>query len=166
MTLARSRAPARSACPETPSSTAPPSTTGHPGQHWPSDADGTGPQAVERTPSGWRVGDEELPDLTSAMVLADILNAELTARGAGRTGRVHGQRCTPARRPPRDAAERNSGLIAGAHAPAPATAPSSAGHPAAGPAAAARTGPARAAGPRNWPRRNSSRRPWPSSSAR
>ena len=46
---------------------------------------------MERTPTGWRVGDEELPDLTSAMVLADILNAELTADGAGRAGRGRGQ---------------------------------------------------------------------------
>jgi hypothetical protein len=38
----------------------------------------TGPEAVaRRTASGWRVGDEELPDLTSAMVFADLLAAEL-----------------------------------------------------------------------------------------
>jgi ANTAR domain len=37
-----------------------------------------GPDAVvRRTPDGWRVGDDELPDLTSAMVLADLLAAEL-----------------------------------------------------------------------------------------
>ena len=32
---------------------------------------------VRRTADGWRVGDDELPDLTSAMVLADLLAAEL-----------------------------------------------------------------------------------------
>ena len=31
---------------------------------------------VRRSTQGWRVGDEELPDLTSAMVLADLLAAE------------------------------------------------------------------------------------------
>jgi ANTAR domain len=38
----------------------------------------SGPHAVvRRTPDGWRVGNEELPDLTCAMVLADLLAAEL-----------------------------------------------------------------------------------------
>jgi hypothetical protein len=32
---------------------------------------------VRRTRDGWRVGDDELPDLTCAMVLADLLAAEL-----------------------------------------------------------------------------------------
>jgi ANTAR domain-containing protein len=32
---------------------------------------------ARRTATGWRVGDEELPDLTSAMVFADLLAAEL-----------------------------------------------------------------------------------------
>ncbi len=32
---------------------------------------------VRRTPDGWRVGDDDLPDLTCAMVLADLLAAEL-----------------------------------------------------------------------------------------
>ncbi len=42
---------------------------------------GTAPvdAVARRTPSGWRVGDEEVPDLTSAMVLADILAAELSS---------------------------------------------------------------------------------------
>ena len=31
---------------------------------------------VRRSGQGWRVGDDELPDLTSAMVLADLLAAE------------------------------------------------------------------------------------------
>jgi ANTAR domain len=49
-------------------------------------ADGAAPEhalppdeipVARRTPTGWRVGDEEVPDLTSAMVLADLLAAEL-----------------------------------------------------------------------------------------
>jgi hypothetical protein len=79
------------------------------------DAD-TGPfQAVERTPTGWRVGDEELPDLTSAMVLADILNAELTAAEQAELDAA-GASAVP---PPaaQDAAGRNSGLIAAAQPP-------------------------------------------------
>jgi hypothetical protein len=39
--------------------------------------DGRTEPVAWRTPTGWRVGDEEVPDLTSAMVLADILAAEL-----------------------------------------------------------------------------------------
>jgi hypothetical protein len=39
---------------------------------------GPGEEAVvRRTAGGWRVGDDELPDLTCAMVLADLLAAEL-----------------------------------------------------------------------------------------
>ena len=34
---------------------------------------------VRRTKDGWRVGGSDLPDLTSAMVLADLISAELTA---------------------------------------------------------------------------------------
>jgi hypothetical protein len=36
---------------------------------------------VRRTATGWRVGDEEVSDLTSAMVLADLLAAELPEDG-------------------------------------------------------------------------------------
>jgi hypothetical protein len=39
-------------------------------------ADGAGP-VVRRTPEGWRVGGDDLPDLTCAMVLADLIAAEL-----------------------------------------------------------------------------------------
>jgi ANTAR domain len=35
---------------------------------------------VRRTKDGWRVGDDNVPDLTSAMVLADILAAEQGAQ--------------------------------------------------------------------------------------
>ena len=38
---------------------------------------------VRRTSGGWRVGAEELPDLTCAMVLADLLAAEISADAAG-----------------------------------------------------------------------------------
>lgn len=38
---------------------------------------------VRRTKDGWRVGGAELSDLTSAMVLADLLSAELTATDGG-----------------------------------------------------------------------------------
>lgn len=34
---------------------------------------------LRRTPDGWRVGAEDVPDLTCAMVLADLLAAELSA---------------------------------------------------------------------------------------
>jgi ANTAR domain-containing protein len=39
------------------------------------------PPVARRTPNGWRVGDEEVSDLTSAMVLADLLAADLPAEG-------------------------------------------------------------------------------------
>ena len=95
---------------------------GVPGAAQDNDAE-TGPfQAVERTPTGWRVGDEELPDLTSAMVLADILNAELTADEQAELDAA-GASAAPPPAPPaaqHDAAGRNSGLIAGAQPAAPA----------------------------------------------
>jgi hypothetical protein len=59
-----------------------PAVTGSPGDPpAPALADArpvTGEEAVvRRTADGWRVGDDELPDLTCAMVLADLLAAEL-----------------------------------------------------------------------------------------
>jgi hypothetical protein len=53
------------------------------GQVNPSSADDA---VVRRTKDGWRVGSSDLPDLTSAMVLADLLAAELAAPGAGGEG--------------------------------------------------------------------------------
>jgi hypothetical protein len=41
---------------------------------------------ARRTPSGWRVGGEEVPDLTSAMALADLIAAELPEDGASADG--------------------------------------------------------------------------------
>jgi ANTAR domain len=50
-------------------------------QRRPSRPQGAGPPVARRTPTGWRVGDEEVSDLTSAMVLADLLAADLPAEG-------------------------------------------------------------------------------------
>jgi ANTAR domain len=85
----------------------------------------TGPfSAVERTPSGWRVADEEMPDLTSAMVLADILNAELTPEEQAELDAAAASGAPPAPPvQPQDAAGRNSGQISD---PQAATAPASA----------------------------------------
>jgi hypothetical protein len=47
--------------------------------HAPESADDA---VVRRTKDGWRVGGADLPDLTSAMVLADLLAAELPASEA------------------------------------------------------------------------------------
>jgi hypothetical protein len=67
----------------------------HAGQAGPKDSGSGGPHAgqppgadaddavVRRTKDGWRVGDDDLPDLTSAMVLADLLAAELPAGDQG-----------------------------------------------------------------------------------
>jgi hypothetical protein len=38
-------------------------------------------QVIRRTPNGWQVGGDEEQDLTSAMVLADLLAGDLTAAG-------------------------------------------------------------------------------------
>ncbi len=43
----------------------------------PGNDDGQPAPVAVRTPTGWRVGHEEVPDLTSAMVLADLLAADL-----------------------------------------------------------------------------------------
>jgi len=40
---------------------------------------------ARRTATGWRVGDEEVSDLTSAMVLADLLAADLPGPGTPAT---------------------------------------------------------------------------------
>ena len=41
---------------------------------------------VHRTKDGWRVGGADMPDLTSAMILADLLCAELAAPEVARAG--------------------------------------------------------------------------------
>jgi ANTAR domain len=46
-----------------------------------------GTMAVYRTPAGWRVGDEELPDLVSAMVFADLLANDLPSPARPATDR-------------------------------------------------------------------------------
>jgi ANTAR domain len=75
---------------------------------------------ARRTATGWRVGDEEVPDLTSAMVLADLLAEELSAEDrAELDAAAAASAAPPAQQPgPRDAATRNAGQIAGPHDPA------------------------------------------------
>ena len=70
---------------------------------------------ARRTPTGWRVGDEEVPDLTSAMVLADLLAAELSAEEQADLDAAAA--APPA--PPRDAAARNTGQLGGVSTPPP-----------------------------------------------
>jgi len=64
---------------------------------------------VRRTKDGWRVGSADLPDLTSAMVLADLISAELSGpeeaapapadiAGAAATAAAHGSAETVAAR--------------------------------------------------------------------
>jgi ANTAR domain len=73
------------AVPGTPEPSGPPEPSqwpdGNPGRHAQdtgASPAGTGHEPVaRRTATGWRVGDEEVSDLTSAMVLADLLAAEL-----------------------------------------------------------------------------------------
>ncbi len=88
---------------------------------------------ARRTPTGWRVGDEEVPDLTSAMVLADLLAAELSAE---ERAELDAAAAAPPQPGPRDAASRNTGQLGGvsspAHPAAPAT-PAGAASPSAGP---------------------------------
>ena len=42
-----------------------------------------GETVVRRSAGGWVVGDQEASDLTSAMVLADLLAADLVSSAAG-----------------------------------------------------------------------------------
>ena len=93
---------------------------------------------ARRTPTGWRVGDEELPDLTNAMVLADLLAAELAAEDAAEADGNGQPASLSSQASPRDAAMRNAGSIDGPNG--------TAAHPAASGASA--TGPARMAAPR------------------
>ena len=73
---------------------------------------------ARRTPTGWRVGDEEVPDLTSAMVLADLLAEELSAEDQAELDAPASAAPSAAQPGPRDAATRNAGRIAGPHDPA------------------------------------------------
>ena len=54
-------------------------TTRREGEDAAPDGMGTDPVVVRRSGQGWRVGPEETTDLTSAMVLADLLAADLGA---------------------------------------------------------------------------------------
>ena len=69
---------------------------------------------ARRTPTGWRVGDEEVPDLTSAMVLADLLAAELSAEEQAELDAAAPETA------PQDAARHNAGLLSGMSDPAQA----------------------------------------------
>ena len=87
---------------------------------------------ARRTPTGWRVGDEDVPDLTSAMVLADLLAAELSAEEQAELDAAAAAAPDTA---PQDAARHNSGLLSGMTGPArPAgrTSPAGPGAPGAG----------------------------------
>jgi hypothetical protein len=67
-------------------------------------AEESGDAVVRRTKDGWRVGSADLPDLTSAMVLADLISAELNADEVASAGPVEAKSATPAgktRRPGR-----------------------------------------------------------------
>jgi hypothetical protein len=69
---------------------------------------------ARRTPTGWRVGDEEVQDLTSAMVLADLLAAELSAEEQAELDSA-----APTPPAPRDAASHNTGELGGMSSPPP-----------------------------------------------
>jgi hypothetical protein len=51
---------------------------------------------LRRTADGWSVGDEDMPDLTSAMVLADLIAAELSDDDAAEAGPAAGRRADAA----------------------------------------------------------------------
>ena len=70
---------------------------------------------ARRTPTGWRVGDEEVPDLTSAMVLADLLAAELSAE---EQAELDAAAAAPPPAAARDAASHNTGQLGGVTTPA------------------------------------------------
>src|SRR5262245_12590690 len=57
---------------------------------------------ARRTATGWRVGDEEVSDLTSAMVLADLLAADLPAEGPPTPGGPAAPGGQPAQAEPTD----------------------------------------------------------------
>ena len=71
---------------------------------------------VRRTKDGWRVGGSDLPDLTSAMVLADLISAELTADEASSSeGTANGPAAAtpaaPADKPDREPATTETGRL-------------------------------------------------------
>jgi len=84
---------------------------------------------ARRTPTGWRVGDEEVPDLTSAMVLADLLAAELSPE---EQAELDAAAAAPPPAAPRDAATHNTGQLGGVATPAQPAARTAAASPGAG----------------------------------
>jgi len=81
---------------------------------------------ARRTPTGWRVGDEEVPDLTSAMVLADLLAAELSAE---EQAELDAAAAAAPETAPQDAARHNAGLLSGMAQSAGRTSPGGSGAP-------------------------------------
>jgi ANTAR domain len=79
---------------------------------------------ARRTPTGWRVGDEEVPDLTSAMVLADLLAAELSAE---EQAELDAAAAAAPETAPQDAARHNAGLLSGMAQSAGRTSPGGSG---------------------------------------
>jgi len=67
---------------------------------------------VRRTRDGWRVGDADLPDLTSAMVLADLLAAEMPAGEAAQGHPVAAANAKAAGQPKEPAATETNKLRA------------------------------------------------------
>jgi hypothetical protein len=75
-TAGRHAAPAKNRQTQS-SGTGPSRSDGIPAEHAP---------VARRTATGWRVGDEEVSDLTSAMVLADLLAADLPTQAMPTVG--------------------------------------------------------------------------------
>jgi hypothetical protein len=84
---------------------------------------------ARRTATGWRVGDEEVPDLTSAMVLADLLAAELSAE---EQADLDAAAAAAPPQAPREAASRNTGQLGGVSSPAGRAATAGSGAPGSG----------------------------------
>jgi ANTAR domain len=71
--------------------------------HEPTAAEGVENGVVRRTKDGWRVGGTEVPDLTSAMVLADLLSSELETETFARVPAADAPgQASPAKGPARD----------------------------------------------------------------
>src|SRR5215472_4078029 len=81
------------------------SGTGHEQAPVPDGAVAEGAPVAVRTSSGWRVGAEEVPDLTSAMVLADLLAADLPTEAMQAVGQSPAAGPAPAGKRRKSAAE-------------------------------------------------------------
>jgi hypothetical protein len=97
---------------------APQAAAGHSGSPG---ADAVPPEApvLRRTPDGWRVGADDLPDLTCAMVLADLFAAELAAeQGAEPAAQETPEPDSPEPAPHSPAAGKQSDAAAAGESPA------------------------------------------------